>query len=136
MQCDSGDPWHVHTIDAPVFLGGDAVAALAVSLTAAEKASTDARACRARQLAEQLLRLPATRRHRPPLTSLLCRQPAPAATVAPFSFFLFCLLISEPTPPSESTTLLSTTKQATKPRIHRTTAAADPGSAIRGPVRG
>ena len=41
MQCDSGDPWHVHMIDAPVFLGGDAVAALAVSLTAAEKASTD-----------------------------------------------------------------------------------------------
>jgi hypothetical protein len=34
-------------IAAPVFLGDDAVAALAVSLTAAEHVTTDARACRA-----------------------------------------------------------------------------------------
>jgi hypothetical protein len=28
MRCGSGAPWHAHTIAAPVFLGGDAIAAL------------------------------------------------------------------------------------------------------------
>ena len=65
MQCDSGDPWHVHTIDAPVFLGGDAVAALAVSLTAAENASTD------RALAARASPPSNDRAHQPPVAAVL-----------------------------------------------------------------
>jgi hypothetical protein len=42
MRSDSGAPRHVRTIAAPVFLADDAVAALAVSLPAAEHSTNDA----------------------------------------------------------------------------------------------
>jgi hypothetical protein len=42
MRGDSGAPRHVHTIAATVFLADDAIAALALSLTAAHHATADA----------------------------------------------------------------------------------------------
>lgn len=64
MQSDSGATRDVHAIAAPVFLGNDAVAAMAVSLTAAEHATTDTRACRAHHQRHD-------RAHQPPVAAVL-----------------------------------------------------------------
>jgi hypothetical protein len=102
-------------------------------------------------------RLPATRRHRPPLTALLCR-PQRSPPPLPFSFSFFCPLFLDPphlpNPPLLSTTSLpsclgpdpahephgagagSGPKQATNLSVGGTTAPLTPGFPIRGPVRG
>jgi hypothetical protein len=135
-----------------------AIAVLALALTAADDATTDAPCSpltpsapsrRSPQSSRPLSANPHRHRTPPPL------RPAPPHGSSSFSD---SRTPESPNPPSKSTSCSPPTflpvwaatplknphgegagsrpKQATKPRIHRTTAAADPGTAIRGPVRG
>src|SRR3954464_8509654 len=103
-----GAPWEVHAIAVPVLQADDAVAALAVSLPAAEHA-TGASASLAPRASPASL----PRSCDLCTTTLQCRHPhwprcpapgqRPPSPPSPFSSFLFCLLISWSHPrPSES----------------------------------